>query len=201
MLNEILKIADQYSQGLAQVKARKSAWLKKHIELKDHLKEIAEYLNQNTTYKQGYYVDLLHAFDEASNGTCEDMPSVAFRSGDMPMMVSLTGEGCKIDDFTEHGFSISFNPSITGEVHVLLYPHHNNLSKTTPEVIPMAVISDPETISTAMIDDLIVRCMTLSYYSSFTGITDLENQSQAAAEQPKYNPIGFKRYATTEKTQ
>ena len=69
MLNDILNAANLYATGLKNVQDRRDQWLKKHTELKDHLKELADYLTANATYKQGFYVDVLHAFDEHMNGT------------------------------------------------------------------------------------------------------------------------------------
>jgi hypothetical protein len=84
MFDDILQAANLYDDGLKRVLSRREQWLSKHAEIRDHLKEIASYLNDNAAYKQVFYVDSLHAFDEVISGTCTDMPSITFRSGDMP---------------------------------------------------------------------------------------------------------------------
>src|ERR1700741_3498433 len=82
MLTDILNAANRYTDGIDKVKKRRADWVKKHAELKVHLKEIAGHLNDKSTYKQGFFVDTLHAFNEETNGVCNELPSITFRSGD-----------------------------------------------------------------------------------------------------------------------
>ncbi len=89
MFDNILGIANKYAEGLQHVQERRTQWLQKHKDLKEQLKQIADHLNANTTYPQGFFVDTLHAYNEDTHGTCADMPSITFRSGDMPMMVTF----------------------------------------------------------------------------------------------------------------
>jgi len=200
MLNDIINIANQYAVGLEQVQKRKAQWITKHEELKNHLKSVAESLNANTTYKQGYFVDSLHAFDEEMNGTCSGMQCLVFRSGDMPMMVAFSNEKGEKKEFTEHGFQITFTPMVTGEVIVLLLPHFSELNKTPPQLETLAIISNAAEITMDDIDELLARGMELAYYTSFTGIaTQKEVQENGTPNIPHHNPIGFKRYETTEK--
>ncbi len=201
MLNDIINIANQYATGLEQVQNRKAQWINKHEELKNHLKLVAESLNAGTTYKQGYFVDSLHAFDEEMNGTCSGLQSLVFRSGDMPMMVAFSNEKGEKKEFTEHGFQITFTPMVTGEVIVLLMPHFSELNKNPPQITTLAIISNAAELLMDDIDELLARGMELAYYSSFTGIAaQKEVQENGAQNIPHHNPIGFKRYETTEKT-
>ena len=51
-----------------------------------------------------------------------------------------------------------------------------------------------------MADGIIARGIQVAYYSSFTGMADIQKMNeQAEAQKARYNPIGFKRYETTEK--
>jgi hypothetical protein len=200
MLPEILKTADLYSTGIKNVENRREQWLKKHTELKDHLTEVAKYLNENTGYKQGFFVDTLHAFNEDMHGVCTEMPSITFRSGDMPMQVSFHNSVGERKEYIEEGFRISFTPAITGELIVLLSPHHSELDQEQPQVATIAVIKDPVTLTMDIADKLVNRAMQIAFYSSYTGVADLQQEEDAARlNVPRHNPIGFKRYETTEK--
>src|SRR5438477_88031 len=120
MIEDILNSANKYADGIKQVCDRRAKWVKKHEELKNHLSEIADYLNKNAGYKQGFFIDTSHAFNEDMNGVCTEMPSVTFRSGDMPMLVTFRNSIGERKEYTEEGFRITFTPIITGEVIILL---------------------------------------------------------------------------------
>jgi len=206
MLQDILDAANLYDEGVKQVMARREHWLKKHEELKNHLKEIADYLNNNTAYKQGFYVDTFHAFNEEMNGTCAEMPSVTFRSGDMPLLVTFRNNMGEKKAFIEEGFRITFNPTITGQVIVLLFPHHNGLNDGIPPYASLAVIDDPAEITMDFINEVITQGIKSAFSSSFTGMgkqkdTNEVNEAVKPHGQPipHHNIIGFKRYETTEK--
>src|SRR4051812_4724999 len=123
MLDEILNIANRYADGVRHVQTRRTQWLIKYKELKDRLKEIADQLNGSAAYKQGFFIDTLHAYHEDTNGVCAEMPSVTFRSGEMPMLVAFRNSMGERKEYMEQGFHISFNPTITGQIIVLLFPH------------------------------------------------------------------------------
>jgi hypothetical protein len=202
MLNEILNIANKYADGLKEVQDRRAKWLLKHKKLKTHLKEIADDLNANTTYKQGFYVDTLHAFNEEINGTCAELPSITFRSGDMSMLVSFRNSLGEKKEFTEHGFHITFNPTITGQIVILLFPHDSDLNKTPPPYLTLAVVDDPEQLTMEVADDALARGIEAAFTTSFTGMVSHEKIKQDDSTPPQaHNPIGFKRYETTEKVE
>src|SRR3954466_10886823 len=119
MVNNILNAANLYTTGLKHVQDKRAAWLIKHEELKKHLKEVAKELNAKATYKQGFFVDTLQAFNEDINGTCAALPSVSFRSGDMSMLVTFKNSLGERKEYNEEGFHITLNPLITGQIVVL----------------------------------------------------------------------------------
>ncbi len=201
MLTDILIAANRYDDGIKQVKERRANWIKKHTELKAHLKKVAEHLNNNTTYKQGFFVDTLRAFNEETNGVCNELPSVTFRSGDMPMLVTFRNSLGELKEYTEDGFRISFSPIITGEILVLLLPHHSDLNEKPAQYNTLAIINDPAAFTMDMADQIIAKGIEAAYYSSFTGMADIQkiNEQAEAQKSPRYTPIGFKRYETTEK--
>lgn len=203
MLNRILEIANRYDEGLVRVQQRREHWLNKYEMLKDHLKSVADYLNENARYKQGFFVDTLHAFNEEIKGTSARMPSVTFRAGPMPMLVSFRNSMGEKKSYTEEGFNISFTPTITGQIIVLLQPHYSDLDKEEPALETLAIIHEPGMITEPVIDDIIARGMDAAYYSSFTGMGETRPNDDEPAEnnKTKRNAIGFKRYETTEKFQ
>lgn len=206
MLNDILKVANLYDQGLKHVQSRRDQWLKKHEELRDHLKEIADYLNENATYKQGFFIDTMHAYNEDNGGTCAEMPSITFRTGSMPMHVAFKTAIGGRKEYNEDGFRITFTPTITGQLIVLLIPHTSDLSKAeNPQYATLAVIDEPEQLTMELADQIIEKGMQGAFYSSFTGMGEgalqqaSDNEPISPLQAPKHNPIGFKRYETTEK--
>ena len=203
MLNDILKVANLYDEGLKHVQARRDQWLEKHTELRDHLKEIADYLNSNATYKQGFFIDTMHAFNEDNGGTCAEMPSITFRTGSMPMHVSFKNGIGERKEYTEDGFRITFTPTINGQLIILLFPHTSDINKeATPQYATLSIIDYPEQLTMEIADQIIEKGMQGAFYSSFTGMGE---PGEAIGEQaqplqpPKHSPIGFKRYETTEK--
>ena len=203
MLNDLLKTAELYAHGLDTVQKRREQWIKKHEEIRDHLRLIADYLNNKSTYKQGFFVDTLHAFNEDINGTSAKLPSVTFRSGAMPMLVTFRNSMGEKKSFKEDGFHISFNPTITGQIIILLLPHQSELNKTPLPYTTIAVINNPIDITMDFIEQVIARGMEAAYYTSFTGMGEQPNETPEQTTQPiavnERNPIGFKRYETTEK--
>jgi len=200
MFDEILKVANLYDEGFTQVKDRREQWLNKFEKILDHLKELAQFLNEHAAYKQGFFVDRLHAFNEDIKGTSSRMPSLTFRSGPMPMLVTFRNTMGEKKTYSEEGFSISFNPTITGQIIVLLQPHYSDLDKDPPELNSLAMINEPGDITIQMVDEIIAKGMEAAFYTSFTGMgqapQDDENESVARQQR---NPIGFKRHDTTEK--
>lgn len=199
MFDNVLKIADQYADGLTRVESRRKHWLDNHVLLRDHLKNLADYLNQNTKYKQGFFVDLLHAFNEDIRGTSARMPSVTFRSGSMPMDVTFRNSIGEKKTYREEGFRISFTPTITGQIIVLLQPHYSNLDNEEPEYSVLAVINEPEQLTKDIVDEIIAKGMGMAYYTSYTGMGDNQDDEAESEKAFTRNPIGFKRYDTTEK--
>ncbi len=201
MLNDILNIANKYAEGAKQVQERRAQWLKKHVELKEHLKEIAGYLNSNSTYKQGFFIDTLHAYNEDMNGTCAEMPSLTFRSGEMPMLITFHNSIGERKEYIEEGFSITFNPTITGQVIVLFFPHHSELNITPPPYSTLVVIDQPGQLTMEIADEIITKGMEAAYFSSFTGMSEQQENNEKSEIHPpvQHNPIGFKRYETTQK--
>ena len=200
MLNDILNAANLYATGVKHVQEKRDQWLKKHVELKDHLKEVAEYLNTNAAYKQEFFVDVLHAFDEDMNGTSAAMPSITLRSGAMPMLVIFKNTMGEKKEYIEEGFHLTFAPTITGQVLVLLLPHQNPLNEEKPQYITLSILDDPEKLTMDLADQIISKGIEIAYYSSFTGISEQRGgmgQPQQVADQR--NPIGFKLHETTEK--
>ncbi len=171
--------------------------------LKDHLKKVAQYLNDNARYKQGFYVDTMHAFNEEIKGTSSRMPSVTFRSGAMPMLVTFRNSMGEKKAYTEEGFSISFTPTITGQIIVILQPHYSDLDKEPPGYDTLAVIDEPAQITEPVIDEIVARGIEMAFYSSFTGMSATPADENARGENNlnKRNAIGFKRHDTTEKVE
>jgi hypothetical protein len=201
MLDDILSMANKYAEGVKRVLDRRDQWFKKHQELKDHLTQIADYLNANAAYKQGFFVDTLHAFNEDMNGTCADIPSVALRSGEMPMLVQFHNNMGEKKEFIEQGFSVTFNPIITGQVIVLLTPHQSDLNPEKPVYTTLAIIDEPGQLTMDIAEQLLARGIEIAYHSSFTGISDRPEQKEEEELHPplQHNPIGFRRYETTQK--
>ncbi len=200
MLEDILKAANLYAEGVKHVTDRRAAWLKKHEELKEHLKQVADYLNTNAGYKQGFFVDTLHAFNEDINGTCADMPSLTFRSGEMPMLMTFKNSLGERKEYDEEGFRITFNPMITGEIIVLLFPHQSELNKPETPYATLAYIDNPAELTDDVADAIISKGMESAFYTSFTGIGEQQEAGDGEQQLPPrpHNPIGFKRYETTE---
>jgi hypothetical protein len=201
MLSDILNAANKYDEGVKQVLDRRGQWLKKHKELKDHLTQVAAYLNENALYKQGFFVDTLHAFNEDMNGTCADIPSIAFRSGEMPMLIQFHNNMGEKKELIEQGFSITFNPIITGQVAVLLMPHQSDLNEKKPEYTTLAFIDEPGQLTMDAAEQLLVNGITSAYHSSFTGVSDRDDRREDEDHRPptQHNPIGFRRHETTQK--
>ena len=203
MVNDILNMANKYADGLKKVIHRRDQWIEIYPKIIDHLQEVATYLNENSTYKQPFYVDKLHAFNEEMNGTCSEIPSITFRAGEMPMMVTFTNTGGEVKAYFEEGFKITFSPTITGQIVVIIFPHYSNLDQTPPAYKTMAVINEPEYITNEVVDQIILKGLEAAYFSSFTGLAELGQQMENMNEQNKNthytNPIGFKRFDTTEK--
>jgi hypothetical protein len=201
MINDILNSANLYATGLAKVTGRREQWQQKQPELKKHLTEIATYLNENSTYKQGFFVDTLHAFDEAINGTCEAMASFTLRSGAMPLQVLFRNTMGEKKEYQEQGFHITFIPTITGQVIVLLLPHQNDLNKAETKYITLSVIDEPAKLTMDHVDQIVAKGIELAYYSSFTGMSDqpIENDANRSLASHEHSPIGFKLHETTEK--
>ncbi len=197
MLNDILQIANKYATGLGHVVKRRTDWLEKHQLVMARLKEIADHLNANTLYKQPFYVDKSHAFNEEINGTCKQIPSVTFRTGDMPMLVTFRNNAGDHKEWLEEGFRITFSPTITGQIVVLFHPHSSNLDETQPEYKTMAVISEPDQVTVDVIDQIIAKGIEFAYYTSFTGVAEARPENDGVQSRP--NPIGFKKYESTEK--
>ncbi len=202
MLVDILNAANLYANGVKHVQDRRDQWLKKHAELKDHFKEVADYLNTNAAYKQGFFVDTLHAFDENINGTSAAMPSITLRSGPMPMLVTFRNTMGEKKEYTEEGFHITLTPTITGQVIAFMIPHTSELNKTPPQYISLAIIDEPGKLTMEIADAIITKGMQIAFYSSFTGMGE-QQQGENAADQPlpvphSRNPIGFKLHETTE---
>lgn len=200
MFDDILKAANLYDEGAIAVKRRRDEWLEKYVSLREHLKEVAIYLNENARYKQGFFVDTLHAFNEDIKGTSARMPSIAFRSGEMPMHVTFRNTMGEKKAYTEEGFTISFTPIITGQILVLLQPHYSELDKEHPEYATLAMINEPAHITDEVIDNIVAKGIEAAFYSSYTGMGLIQSDgTDREAPLPPRNPIGFKRYDTTQK--
>ena len=201
MLVDILNAANLYADGVKHVQDRREQWLTKHKELKDHFKEVAEYLNANTGYKQGFFIDTRHAFDENINGTSAAMPSITLRSGPMPMLVTFRNTMGEKKEYIEEGFHITLTPTITGQVIAFLIPHTSELNKTPPQYISLAVIDEPGKLTMEVADAIIIKGIQIAFYSSFTGMGEQEDEndaSQPLSAPRSHNPIGFKLHETTE---
>lgn len=202
MFDKILNAANRYDEGLARVYSRQDQWLAGHERVRDHLRTIADYLNKNTRYKQGFFVDTLHAFNEGMRGTNTRMPSVEFRSGEMPMPLTFRNSIGEKMTYKEEGFSVSFTPTITGQIMIVLQPHYSDLDPQEPEMITLGIVNEPSQITDAMIEDVIERSFEIAFHSSFTGMADrFMNNNEESQENTsiKRNPIGFRRHDTTEK--
>ena len=196
MLNNILGVANRYATGLEHVVRRRNEWIEKHKFVIARLKEIADYLNTNANYKQRFYVDKSHAFNEEINGTCKHIPSVTFRSGAMPMLITFKNNAGENKDWEEEGFKITFSPTITGQIVVLFHPHFSNLDETEPEYKTMAVINEPNQITNEAIDEIAAKGIEFAYYTSFTGLAEVHPDNETPQNRP--SPIGFKKYESTE---
>ncbi len=204
MVTDILNAANLYADGVKLVKDRREQWVKKHAELTTHLKEVAEYLNTNSGYKQGFFVDTLHAFDENINGTSARLPSITLRSGPMSMLVTFRNTMGEKKEYTEQGFHITITPTITGQLLAFLIPHQSELNKNPPQYITLAVIDDPAKLTMDIADAIVTKGIQMAFFSSFTGMSQLQqedneqSQLQPPAASHSRNPIGFKLHETTE---
>lgn len=199
MFDEILKVADQYDDGLTLVQARRDNWLEKYEMVRDYLKEMAAYLNTNAKYKQGFFVDTLYAYNEDIMGTNSRLPSINFRTGSMPMLVTFRNSMGEKKTYTEEGFRISFTPTVTGQVVVFLQPHYSTIDAEQPEVVTLALINDPGGLTKEIINEIISKGMEAAFQTSFTAMPKTEEQEEKEKNIAKRSPIGFKRYDTTEK--
>ena len=200
MTNDILNAANLYAKGLQDVVNRRAQWLEKYKEVLEHLKQTAAELNEKAAYKQGFYVDTNHAFNEEINGTCANIPSLTLRTGKMPLMLTFRNAMNDKREYMEEGFHLTFTPTITGEIIVLLLPHHSSVSSGTPEYINLAVMESPAALTNAIVDDIVARGIEMAFYSSFTGMVDLQKKEMSETQkQHQYSPIGFTRYESTEK--
>lgn len=202
MFEKILNASNRYDEGLAHVYSRQDQWLAGHERVRDHLRTIADYLNKNTRYKQGFFVDTLHAFNEGMRGTSTRMPSVEFRSGEMPMPLTFRNSIGEKMTYKEEGFSVSFTPTITGQIMIMLQPHYSDLDPEEPQLITLGIINEPSQITDAMIEDVIEKSFEIAFQSSFTGMAErhINNDEESQENIPvKRNPIGFRRHETTEK--
>ncbi len=197
MKNEILAAANLYAQGVKHVQDRRDQWMKKHGELEKHLKAVAENLNANADYKQGFFVDTLQAFDENINGVCATMPSVTLRTGSMPMLVMFRNSMGEKREYIEQGFHITFTPTITGQIIVFLIPHQNELNKTPAEYSTLAIIDEPGKLNMDAVDTIVSKGIELAFYTSFTGMSEQQDDQQPQAPHA-HSPIGFKLHETTE---
>ena len=199
-IENIVKIVNHYAEGLAKVIDRRKQWLDKYKEVRDHLKEIAANLNEQATYNPGFFVDTNHAYNEATNGTCASMPSLTFRCGEMPLQVSFKNAAGDRKEYVEEGFHITFTPTITGQILVLLLPHYSNLFGEKPEYMNVAVLDNPAKLTNDALDELIGTAISAAFYTSFTGQVDLQQKEiHESQKQYQHTPIGFKRYESTEK--
>jgi hypothetical protein len=201
MFEKILKAANRYASGLAHVQSRQDQWLGMYERIRDHMKTIANYLNEHTAYKQGFYVDTLHAFNEGMRGACTRMPSLEFRSGPMPMPVTFRNSIGERLTYKEEGFAISITPTIAGQIVIVLQPHASDLDVETPEAITLGVVNEPSELSNELVEEVIEKGMQLAFYTSFTGMTEYDNSQEENTNiiSAKRSPIGFKRHDTTEK--
>ncbi len=199
MFEKILKEANRYSGGLAHVQSRQDQWLAAYERIRDHMKVIATYLNEHAAYKQGFFVDTLHAFNEGMRGTNVRMPSLEFRSGPMPMPITFRNSIGERLTYKEEGFGISFTPTIAGQIVIVLQPHASDLDTETPEAVTLGVVNEPSELSNELVEEVIEKGIQLAFYTSFTGMTEYENQEETNFISAKRHPIGFRRYDTTEK--
>lgn len=202
MFDKILKASNRYDEGLARVYSRQDQWLAGHEHVRDHLRTIADYLNKNTRYKQGFFVDTLHAFNEGMRGTNTRMPSVEFRSGEMPMPLTFRNSIGEKMTYKEEGFSVSFTPTITGQIMIVLQPHYSDLDQQPPEMVTLGIVNEPSQITDAVIEDVIEKSFEIAFHSSFTGMAEsfMNNEEESQDNTTiKRNPIGFRRHDTTEK--
>jgi len=198
MMTDILKVANMYADGIKQVMDRREKWIQKATEVKEYMSKIATYLNENAAYKPGYYVDTFYAFDDKTSGTCVEMPSITFRSGDIPMSLTFRNKDGNTISYAEKGFQITFNPTPTGEVAVMLFPHHSDFYKTEQPYFTLMIIDNLDDLTPDHIDDILIKAMQDAFYTSFTGMAETNNDVGEMTTKT-YTPIGFKRFETTEK--
>lgn len=198
MLTDLLNAANKYTDGINNVQQRKHEWQKKSIEIRDHLKEIATYLDTNSTYKPGFYVDTYHAFIEEINGVCNEFSSVTFRCGETDMGLVFRNNMGQKKAFVEKGFQLTFNPTITGQVLILLLPHHSDLTDKEPEYINIGVINNIEQFNNDALDTVVSKALEIAFHTSFAGMAEQQEIPQAPPVH-HYTPIGFKKFDSTEK--
>ncbi|NDC42602.1 MAG: hypothetical protein EBZ77_13820 [Chitinophagia bacterium] len=202
MNNTILNAANLYAKGLEEVQRKRKDWLSKYKEVRDILKETAVYLNENADYKPGYFVDTNHAFNEEINGTCADIPSITFRCGEMPLHISFRNASGERREYAEEGFLLLFTPTITGQVVVMLRPHHSSLAPETPQFVNLAIIDEPGKLTVEDVNTLVTKGLETAFSTSYTGMGSLHRKDAEAPGKPKeYVPIGFKRFESTQHVQ
>ncbi len=200
MYNEILNASNKYAEGFEHILKRRSMWLEHYKEIKAHLVDIANYLNENSKYAQGFFVDTNLAYNEQINGTCANLPSLTFRSGEMPMQVTFRNAGGERREYVEEGFALMFTPTVAGQIMVLLMPHYTTMDAEKPQYETVAIVDEPSAITKEMVNTIIAKGIEAAYYTSFTGFTDLQaKEIEEVQVQKQYTPIGFKRHDSTEK--
>ena len=117
------------------------------------------------------------------------------------MLVTFKNSVGERKEYVEEGFRITFNPTITGEIAIMFLPHRSNLDKEPAQYTGVALIKDPAELTMDMASEIISKSMEAAYLSSFTGLSDLpeDTEPDALPVLRHHEPIGFKRYETTEK--
>jgi hypothetical protein len=116
----------------------------------------------------------------------------------MPMLVKFRNTSGDLKEYFEEGFKITFSPTITGQILILIFPHYSNLDETPPPFQTVAVLNDPSQLTNDMIDEIVTKGLETAYYSSFTGLAEINIENEEQKYPKPVNPIGFKRYETTE---
>lgn len=198
MNRTILETINLYAEGQQTVQRKRTDWLKKFKEVREILKQMAAYLNENATYKAGYFVDTNHAFNEEINGTCADIPSLSFRCGEMPLNISFRNASGERRAYAEEGFLIMFAPTITGQVVVMLRPHHSSLSTEKPNFHNIAVIDEPGNLTVNDVHAILAKGIETALQTSYTGMALAKEKQNDTPTAKNYIPIGFRRFESTQ---
>ena len=193
-MEQILQAANKYSEGLNAVLKRRKDWLDHYKTVRERLQKIAEYLNTNSSYKQHFVVHTHRAYNDSIEGSCTEVSALVFKSGEMSQHLTFRNAIGEHAEYVEGGFELTFSPSITGQIVLMMLPHTGTMNIHKREQQVVAIIDNPMSLTHDLIDDIVTKALMAAFHTSFTGMA--EQNEEMMTEQAKIQqrtPIGFRR--------